>query len=54
MVVQVKYHVNVIYSLGGGDTYTPMLQTKEISRNQVRAGLWLAHTWINKLIYSNI
>ena len=33
LVVQVKYHVNVIYSLGGRHTQTSMSRTKAISRN---------------------
>ena len=40
LVVLVQYHVNVIYSLGGGHTHThadmPTSQTKAISRNQAR------------------
>ena len=41
LVVLVQYHVNVIYSLGGGHTHAniPTLRTKAISRNQARAGL---------------
>ena len=35
LVVQVQYHVNAIYSLEGGHTHIPTLQTKAISRNQV-------------------
>ena len=47
LVVKVQYHVNVIYSLGGGHTHThahiPTLKTKAISRNQAHVSLleWL-------------
>ena len=34
LVVQVKYHMNVIYSLRDRHTHTPTLWTKAISRNQ--------------------
>ena len=36
LVVQVQYHINVIYSLGGGNTHTdiPTSRKKTISRNQ--------------------
>ena len=34
----------VIHSLGGGHTHTDVC-TETILRNQVSAGLWLAHIW---------
>ena len=51
LVAQIKYHVNVIYSLGGRHKYThmPTLWTKTISRNKVHAGLWLVCTWFKNL-----
>ena len=49
LVVQVQYHMNVIYSLGGGHTHRHTdMQTKAISRNQVHVGLWPAHAWFKK------
>ena len=47
LVVQVKYHVNVIYSLSGEHTHTSILilQTKTTSRNQACAGQRLACVW---------
>ena len=40
LVVQVQYHVNIIYSLGQTHTHIP--QTKAISRNQV-------HVWFKNI-----
>ena len=39
LVVQVQYHMNVIYSPRGRHTHIPTSQTKAISRNQARASL---------------
>ena len=53
--VQVKYHMNVIYNLGGGDTPAniPTLRTKAILRNQAHAGLELVSAWLIIKFFEN-
>ena len=51
LVVQVQYHLNVIYCLGGGDAHIHILtlRTKAISKNQARASQ-TARTWFKNIV----
>ena len=51
LVVQVKYHVNVIYSLGGGHTHTHARKHTDLvdkSNFKKPGARRLAHVWLKK------